>query len=83
MILYEKDPRTGKKTRVVVNWSDRSSLCHKCGKVDVTKPATFVNACALGSPLLMEKAVEIQAPVEKEKKKQVREWAKKMGVFKL
>jgi len=51
--------------------------------VDLEKTGSFVNACAQGSPLLMEHTVKMQIPAVKEKAKQVREWAKRAVVFKL
>lgn len=67
-------------TRIVM-WGDHWPACAKCREVDVAKSATFVNACAQGSPLLMEELARRQAPVEKEKRATVLEWARKVGVF--
>lgn len=66
-----------------VRWEDHIATCAKCNSVNVAKTATFVYACAEGSPLLMEHLVDVQRPAEKEKARIVKEWAKKAGVFKL
>jgi hypothetical protein len=79
LIAYE----FGKPVYKNVTWSDHLDGCEQCKGVDLSKTATFATACAEGSPLLMEKLVEIQAPAEREKKRQVEEWAKKAGVFKI
>lgn len=68
---------------VEVTWSDHRAGCPKCSEVDPDKPASFVKACAVGSPLLMEDLKERQAPVERQKQTEVKEWAKQAGVFKV
>lgn len=68
---------------VTVTWEQHSYDCAKCRRVDTTKTATFVHACAEGSELLMEHAVDLQRPKQKKKEAEVREWAKNKGVFKL
>lgn len=65
-----------------IYWSDHASVCAKCRDVDVEQSATFVHACAEGSPLLMEELVKRQAPTVRASQAEVREWAKKAGVFK-
>ena len=76
------DPVSGKPFFETISWSDHRHGCEKCQSVDVERTATFVNACAEGSPLLMEYSASLQAPAQKEKEKTVREWAKRAGVFK-
>lgn len=73
----------GKPVYETVTWGGHSAFCEKCRGVDLENSATFINACAEGSPLLMEKLVALQAPFEAEKKRRVLEWAKKAGVFKI
>ena len=73
----------GRETMMVVTWSGHRDQCLKCQQVDLTRTATFVLACAEGSPLLMEHAVEMQRPVEKERQSEVIAWAKRAGVFKM
>ena len=69
--------------KVTVTWSDHRSECAKCQEVDIDKSATFVCACAEGSPLLMEHLVELRRPEGKRRAKEVLEWAKAAGVFKI
>lgn len=66
-----------------VTWSDHYPACEKCRNVDLEVTATFVNACAYpGAALLNEELAKRQAPIVAQKRKEVREWAKKTGVFK-
>ena len=68
---------------VNVTWDDHIDDCAKCRTVDLNNTSSYVNACAEGSPLLMERAVEIQRPAQQEKARKVKEWAKAAGVFKI
>lgn len=63
-------------------WLDHKPACAKCREVDIERSATFANACAQGSVLLAEELAKRQAPIVKKKAAEVREWAKKTGVFK-
>lgn len=76
------NPATGKPIYETVNWGDHAPTCAKCMKVDLAKTATFTNACGMGAALLAEKARQSQAPVAKERAKEVRKWAREAGVFK-
>lgn len=82
MRRIKKYAEDGKPEYVQIVWSDHIMGCGKCRGVDVMKPASFVNACAEGSQLLMEELVKIRAPVQKKKAEEVRAWAKAAGVFK-
>lgn len=63
-------------------WGDHRPLCKSgCQEVDIERSATFVRACAEGSALLMEELKKRQAPVVREKAKQVEKWAQQTGVF--
>ena len=73
----------GKEILVTVTWEDHEAHCTKCQQVILDKTATYALACAEGSPLLAEKAVELQRPAETERKRKVLEWAKAAGVFKI
>lgn len=66
---------------VIVTWGDHWPGCDKCREVVIEKSATFANACAQGSPLLMEELAKRQAPAESAKRKAVEEWATKAGTF--
>lgn len=65
------------------SWGDHWPSCERCREVSLEKSATFANACAEGSPLLMEELTKRQAPVEKQKRKEVEDWAKARGTFKM
>lgn len=73
----------GRKVTVTVRWKDHRADCAKCQQVDESRTATFVLACAEGSPLLMEHLVKLRRPEVKRKQKEVLEWAKAAGVFKI
>lgn len=64
-------------------WGDHWPACEECRTVDLDKSASLANACAEGAPLLMEELAKRQAPVVRKKAAEVKEWAKKAGVFKL
>ena len=66
---------------VIVLWSDHVYSCKKCYNVKLESPATFAQTCAMGAPLLLEELAKRQAPVEKEKRKAIEQWAKDTGVF--
>lgn len=72
----------GKPEFTNVVWRDHYPGCDKCRSVDLEKPASFVNACAEGSPLILEELAKQQAPIVAQKRAEVREWARKTGVFK-
>ena len=72
-----------KPISVTVRWIDHYPACDKCRNVNTAKSATFALACAEGSPLLMEHLVNLQRPAQKEKEREVKEWAKRAGVFKI
>ena len=78
--LSEK--KEGKYVYANIYWNDHAPQCEKCRSVDLDKSATFINACGEGAPLLAEECVKHQRPLQAEKDRQVREWAKKAGVFK-
>jgi len=67
----------------IVTWGDHWPGCEECRAVEIERSATFANACAQGSPLLIEELAKRQAPVATQKRKEVEEWAKKAGVFKM
>lgn len=81
MKFIERD-QSGREQVVQVSWGDHRAGCAKCMDVDLAKSATFANACAQGSPLLMEALVNLQRPAEKQKADQVKDWAKSTGAFK-
>lgn len=81
MKFIERD-RNGREQVVLVSWGDHQAGCAKCMEVDPIKSATFANACAQGSPLLMEALVDRQRPVEKDRAERVKAWAKETGAFK-
>ena len=66
-----------------VFWSDHYPGCKHCREVDLAKPRTFSLACVLGSQLLNDELVKRQAPIVKQKRAEVLEWAKRAGVFKV
>lgn len=66
---------------VIVKWGDHWPACEHCRTVDIDRSATFANACAQGSPLLMEELANRQAPVVRQKSAENKEWAKKAGTF--
>ena len=72
----------GKPYFKTITWSDHRACCAKCELVDLERTASFVLACAEGSPLLLEHTIRLQAPAQRERESKVREWAKKAGVFK-
>jgi hypothetical protein len=65
-----------------VVWADHYPGCEKCRGVDLEKTASYVNACAEGSPLLMEELTKRQSPIVRQKAQEVKDWARKAGVFK-
>ena len=75
-----RDPHS-ETGETIIFWGDHWPGCEKCREVDIEKSATFANACAQGSPLLMEELARRQAPKVAEKRKQEKEWAEKAGVF--
>ena len=74
--------RNGDEVRIV-NWGDHWPGCDKCRTVTIDKPATLANACAQGSPLLMEELAKRQAPEVKKQAAEVKAWAEKAGTFKM
>lgn len=78
-----KRDENGKPIYVVLKWVDHHHSCRFCMNVETAKTATWINACALGSALLAEQAIEMQRPAQKEKEQKVFEWAKAAGVFKI
>ena len=81
MRFKERD-NFGKERIVQVSWSDHTGQCERCSRVNLAKSATYTEACPTGSQLLMERLIAEQRPAQQEKERQVREWAKKTGVFK-
>lgn len=80
---FIKEYQHGKPVFVNVDWSDHWPSCEACrDSVDLDKPATFVHACVTGSQLIREEMVKRQAPEVKRKAAEVKEWARKAGVFK-
>lgn len=73
----------GRPVYVTVTWGDHYAGCSRCREVDLKSSATLVKACALGGELIKEEMAKIAALLEAKKKREVREWAKKAGVFKL
>lgn len=82
MRRIERD-KQGKEYTVIVKWDEHVAGCSKCQSVQFSSSASFVNACAEGSPLLMEELVKRQRPVQRKKDAEILEWAKKTGVFKV
>lgn len=66
-----------------VFWGDHQPGCEHCREVSPDSPATFAHACVLGSQLLKEELEKRQAPIEKQKRQEVKAWATKAGVFKI
>ena len=75
--------KDGKPVFQTVKWEDHMPNCMRCQEVDPERTSSYIHACAQGSALLMELAVEKQRPAQREKDKAVLEWAKKAGVFKI
>ena len=67
----------------IVTWGDHRPACGACRTVEIERPATFINTCAQGSALLSEELVKRQAPLEKLKRQEIKEQARKAGVFKI
>lgn len=79
---YVLDPK-GRNVYETVIWSDHYPSCKGCREVDLGKPASFVHACAHpGAALLNEELQKRQAPVVAKQRQEVKEWARKTGVFK-
>lgn len=66
----------------IVRWFDHAPACKQCREVNLDSLATFAYSCAQGGVLLMEEMKRRQAPVERQKAKEVEDWAKRAGVFK-
>jgi hypothetical protein len=62
-------------------WGDHWPGCPQCRTVDLDKPATLANSCVMGAQLVAEELAKRQAPVEKAKRQEVKEWAVKAGTF--
>lgn len=83
MKLDQQDPNSDEVIKVVVTWNGHRYECMTCRDVDIEKSATYGQACVLGSKLIMEELVNRQRPTQAQKNKEVEEWAKKAGVFKV
>lgn len=82
-LRVDTDKTTGEPIYQLLTFADHAGGCSHCSNVDVSKVPTWVKACAQGSALLAELAIELQRPAQQEKARKVKEWAKAAGVFKL
>lgn len=58
-----------------MDFLQHKSGCAKCQLVDIDKPATLVNCCLIGAPLLREHLVNIVKPeIAKQNKRLKREF---------
>lgn len=65
----------------IISWGDHWPGCASCRSVNIDKSATFVNACAQGSPLLMEEMAKQRAPIAREGAQINKQWARDRGTF--
>lgn len=73
----------GKPVYVQRYWGDHWPGCDKCREVVLESPATFAKSCAEGAALIMEELAKRQAPIVAQEAAEVKEWARKAGVFKI
>jgi hypothetical protein len=78
---YVLDPK-GRNVMKEVLWGDHFPACVQCREVNLGASSSFVHACGEGAALLMEELAKRQAPIVAQKNKEVRDWARKAGVFK-
>ena len=82
-MIFTQTDKNGIEVNVTINWLDHAPTCVRCRTVEITRSATFAQACSMGSRLVSEELHKRQLPAEHKKARAITEWAKQAGVFKL